>query len=208
MTSSERIRTALFGGSFNPIHKGHVALARQLIREGRTDEVWLMVSPHNPLKTQGGLLDEQARLRLARLAVEGEDGVSVSDFEFHLPRPSFTWTTLLALREACPDREFSLLIGGDNWLVFDRWAHHEEILANHEIWVYPREGCAIDAAGLPPQVHLLEAPLFLWSSTMIRQRISAGEDCSGMLPQRVGDEILACGYYAKETQTHNHTHTD
>lgn len=186
---------ALFGGSFNPIHCGHVQLARQAVRLGSADEVWLMVSPQNPLKPQSALLDEQARLRLARLAVDGQEGVRVSDFEFHLPRPSYTWDTLQALRAAYPAISFSLLIGADNWALFHKWAHHDELLRDYSFIVYPREGYPVDADTLPSNVSLLQAELFPWSSTLIRERIQRGEDCSDIVPRAAYDEIIRCGYY-------------
>ena len=190
------IRTAIFGGSFNPIHSGHVHLARQVLAAGLADEVWLMVSPHNPLKKQEGLLDEQARLRLARLAVEGVEGVQVSDFEFTLPRPSYTWRTLQALEKEYPGREFMLLIGADNWAVFDKWAHHEDLMRSHEIIVYPREGYPLHPEQMPDGVHVLHADLYPWSSTLVRERLAQGLDCTPYVPGKVLDEIARCGYYA------------
>ena len=117
------IRTGIFGGSFNPIHNGHIILARQLKERAGLDEVWLMVSPHNPLKQHAGLLADEARMEMARKAVEGEAGIVASDYEMQLPRPSYTWNTLQALSREYPDREFVLMIGGDNWKLFDRWYH-------------------------------------------------------------------------------------
>ena len=108
------IRTAVFGGSFNPVHYGHINLAKEILRQDLADEVWLMVSPRNPLKQQADLLDEQTRLRLTRLALADVPGVFASDDEFSLPRPSYTWKTLDALRGKYPDRAFFLVIGGDN----------------------------------------------------------------------------------------------
>ena len=105
------IRTGIFGGSFNPIHNGHISLARQLREKAGLDEVWLMVSPQNPLKAQADLLDDQIRMEMARLAVEGETGIIASDYEMHLPKPSYTWNTLEALKRDYPDREFVLMIG-------------------------------------------------------------------------------------------------
>ena len=131
------MRTAIFGGSFNPIHRRHIALADFVVQGGWTDEVWLLVSPQNPLKAAAGLLPEQLRLDLAQQATENYDRIKVSDFEFHLPRPSFTYKTLAALRESHPDRSFQILIGADNWLCFDRWARHEELLRDYALLVYP-----------------------------------------------------------------------
>ena len=179
------MRTAIFGGSFNPIHRGHIALADFVVQGGWTDEVWLLVSPQNPLKAAAGLLPEQLRLALAQQATENYDRIKVSDFEFHLPRPSFTYKTLAALRESYPDRSFQILIGADNWLCFDRWAHHEELLRDYELLVYPREGYDIHTASLPPNVRFVPAPLFPFSSTQLREMLLRGEDLSGILPQEI-----------------------
>lgn len=178
-------RVAIFGGSFNPIHNGHIALAQTVIAQDLADEVWLMVSPQNPLKAQADLVDENQRFALAQKALVEVEGVSASDFEFQLPRPSYTWKTLEALRYEFPHIEFSLLIGGDNWAVFDRWANGEEILRHHRLIVYPREGSPIDPDSLPSQVQLLEAPLFPFSSTDIRQALRNREDVSSLLPPAI-----------------------
>lgn len=184
------LRTAIFGGSFNPIHNGHIALARQLIHEDKTDEVWMLVSPQNPMKRQAGLKDEAIRLALAQEAVKGEKGIRVSDFEFHLPRPSYTWNTLQALSKAYPGRRFSLLIGADNWQIFGHWAHYEEILENHTLFVYPRQGFPIDRDNLPPGVHPLEAPLFPFSSTDIRKAVVEGRSIRDMIPASIIERVL------------------
>ncbi len=189
------IRTAIFGGSFNPVHVGHLQLAREVVKLRLADEVWLMVSPQNPLKQNGELLDEEVRYQLAAMAVEGEKGIKASRFEFDLPRPSYTYRTLESLCQAYPEREFSLLIGGDNWALFDRWAHYEEILARYPIIVYPREDSPLSADALPKGVSLLRAPLWPVSSTEIRRRIREGEDCSSLLPPRVDEAIRRMGYY-------------
>lgn len=179
------MRTAIFGGSFNPIHRGHIALADFVVQGGWTDEVWLLVSPQNPLKAAVGLLPEQLRLALAQQATENYDRIKVSDFEFHLPRPSFTFKTLAALRESHPDRSFQILIGADNWQCFNRWAHHEELLRDYELLVYPRQGYDIHTASLPPNVRFVPAPLFPFSSTQLREMLLRGEDLSGILPQEI-----------------------
>lgn len=179
------IRTTIFGGSFNPIHCGHLQLARYLIREKLTDEVWLLVSPQNPLKRRQTLIDENARLRLAQAALADEKGIIASDFEFHLPRPSYTWNTLRELRKAFPERTFSLLIGADNWQLFPQWRNSEEILQICPIFIYPREGYEVNTASLPQNVHCIKAPLFPYSSTAIREALSRHKDCTEMLPDAV-----------------------
>ena len=131
-------RIGIFGGSFNPIHLGHTALAAYICEQGLVDEVWLMVSPQNPLKRDLTLLDENERLTMARLAVAPYPTLRACDFEFTLPRPSYTYHTLQALRTAYPECEFSLIIGEDNWQCFDRWYRGEDIARETPIIVYPR----------------------------------------------------------------------
>jgi len=190
-------RVAIYGGSFNPIHNGHLSVAKSVVAQGLSDEVWLMVSPRNPLKPTADLLPEEERLAMARQATQGLSGIRVSDFEFHLKRPSYTWVTLLFLRQAYPTITFTLLIGSDNWTVFDRWAHHDELLTTYGLLVYPRLGHPIDEAQLPPQVHLVDAPLFPISSTEIRQAIQRGESAAAWLPQAVAQTIEAKHFYCQ-----------
>ena len=174
------IRTGIFGGSFNPIHKGHISLARQLRQKAGLDEVWLMVSPQNPLKASADLLDDEIRMQMARLAVEGEEGIIASDYEMHLPKPSYTWNTLQALNKDYPDREFVLMIGGDNWQLFDKWYHADDIRKNYQIIVYPRRGFEGGIDGLD---------LIDISSTNIRERIKAGKGIKRLVPKAVAEYI-------------------
>lgn len=182
-----KIRTGLYGGSFNPIHNGHLAIARQVLERGLADEVWLMVSPQNPLKEQSALLDDRQRLDMARKAVDGMAGVRVSDYEFALPRPSYTWNTLQCLKADHPDREFALLIGADNWARFDRWYRAAEIAEQHQIIIYPRSGSPVDTGALPPSATMIDMPLIDVSSTGIRQAIRRGLDISGLVPPAIAD---------------------
>ena len=176
-------RVAVFGGSFDPIHNGHLALAGEVISRGLADEVWLMVTPQNPHKQDKILSDERLRFQMAQLAVEGMDGVKACDFEFSLPRPSYTLTTLTALDKAFPDKEFCLLIGADNWEKFDRWYKGDEILSRYGIIVYPRgsEG----EPPLPSGVRWLPAKLYDISSTMVRAAVATGNDITGLVPATV-----------------------
>lgn len=134
----------IFGGSFNPIHVGHIALAKSLRQQAGLDEVWFLVSPQNPFKTAAtDLLDDRLRYQLTAEALKDEPGLVASDYEFRLPKPSYTWHTLQALSHDYPDVAFTLLIGGDNWAAFDKWYHADDIMANYPIVVYPREGSQI-----------------------------------------------------------------
>ena len=132
------LRIGIFGGTFNPLHNGHVALAKAFLRQAGLDEVWFVVSPQNPFKKNDALLDDSLRLEMVRRAVADIPGMRVSDVEFHLPKPSYMYLTLRHLSAAHPDCTFTLLIGGDNWAAFDRWANADEILATYDIAVYPR----------------------------------------------------------------------
>lgn len=189
-------RVALFGGSFNPIHLGHLALAREVVSRGLADETWLMVSPHNPLKPSADLLDETLRFEMARIATADQPAVRASDFEFSLPRPSFTWRTLEALRLSHPDTQFALLVGADNWACFSRWAHYEEILQSTPIIIYPREGYEVEENKFPAGVTLLNPErLYPFSSTDIRRAFREGADVSRMLPPAVEAFIRRRGLY-------------
>lgn len=169
------MKVGIFGGSFNPIHNGHISLALQLKEQAGLDEVWLMVSPQNPLKQSCDLLDDEQRLQMARLAVKDVEGIVVSDYEMHLPKPSYTWNTLQALSKDYPDCEFVLMIGGDNWQLFDRWYRADDIKANYRIVVYTR------TPGDPGFIDI--------SSTDIRRRIREGRGIRRLVPKAVADYI-------------------
>lgn len=167
-------RIGIFGGSFNPIHVGHIALAQAVLRQCALDEVWLMVSPQNPLKrNDADLLDDGLRFEMAQRALEDVDGVRACDYEFHLPKPSYTWNTLQNLSKDYPDYTFILLIGGDNWAHFQRWRHWQDILWHHDIIVYPRD----------QYQGTIDVPLLPISSTEIRQKVRAGESIEGLVPE-------------------------
>lgn len=190
-THGRRQRTGFFGGTFNPIHCGHIALARELLRVAKLDEIWFVVSPLNPFKqASSDLLPDHQRLLLAQKALADEPHLVASDYEFHLPRPSFTWKTLSNLAADYPDREFVLIIGADNWLAFDRWAEPQYILAHHPIVVYPREGSPIDPASLPATVSLAPTPLYPISSTLIRQRVRQHLPITGLVPREIEAKVV------------------
>ena len=189
------IKTGIFGGSFNPIHNGHISLARQLKEKVGLDEVWLMVSPQNPMKQQTDLLSDEARLQMARLALEHETGIIACDYEMHLPKPSYTWLTLQALSRDYPDRQFVLMIGGDNWAIFHRWYHADDILQNYQVVVYPRRDEQPVDKSLPAGVTMVEAELLDVSSTEIRQRIREGRSIRKLVPPSVAAFIKQESYY-------------
>ena len=188
-------RVAIFGGSFDPIHNGHLALAGEVIACGLAAEVWLMVTPQNPHKQDKALSDERLRFQMAQLAVGGMAGVKACDFEFSLPRPSYTLTTLTALDEAYPDKEFCLLIGADNWEKFDRWYKGDEILSRYGVIVYPRG--SEEEPPLPSGVQWMAAKLHDVSSTMVRAAVEAGEDVTALVPTAVAGFINEHKMYTK-----------
>ena len=181
--------TALFFGSFNPVHVGHLMIAETVADLDEVGEVWLVVSPHNPLKEPSVLMDDDERLRLARRAVAGNPRLGVCDIEMRLPRPSYTINTLDALRREHPDREFALVIGGDNLALFTQWRDYEKILDRYPIYVYPRPGSALPPLAQRPSVRMVSAPMLDISSTLVRQRLAAGKSVRYMLTEPVYDSL-------------------
>ena len=164
------MRVGIYGGSFNPVHFGHVGLAKWVIEHTDLDELWLLVSPNNPLKPAGILAPEQERLEAVREAIKNIPGVIASDFEFALPRPSYTANTLRALQAAYPQHEFTLVIGEDNLAIFNQWREHDYILENFRIFVYPRNpNNPIIPNTKKGVLYLKDAPLFNISSTILRK---------------------------------------
>lgn len=185
------IPTGIFGGSFNPIHRAHIDLAETIVGQGWVKELWLMVTPHNPLKHSQDLWPDDLRLELARIATQRHAHIHVCDLEYHLPRPSYTFQTLTTLTRLHPDRRFHLVIGGDNWACFDRWKHWEEIIQRYPLIIYPRPDAPIDPATLPPGARLIDAPLHPISSTAIREALRRGEPVSQWLDCEVEQRIRA-----------------
>lgn len=182
-------KVALYGGSFNPIHIGHLIIANYLCEWGFADEVWFLVSPQNPLKSEEELLPEAERLRLVKLAIQEYPRFKASDFEFHLTKPSYTIHTLDALKKAYPDHHFTLLMGADNWTHIHRWLDAERIIRENEVLIYPRPNHSIDSTTLPPTVQLIQAPLLEISSSAIRQALKEGKKPLFFLPLPVYYEL-------------------
>ena len=179
---------AIYGGSFNPIHLGHTNLAKSLLKQGLVDEVWLMVSPQNPLKAHVEDAPEYNaeeyghRLRMARLACRNIRGIKVSDFESRLPVPSYTYNTLTELIRQYPDRQFSLVIGADNWQRFDHWYRADDIISLCPILVYRRPGHEISISDrYADRVRIVETPLYDVSSTEIRNQQKLDMVCPSVL---------------------------
>ena len=193
------MRIGIFGGSFNPIHSGHAIIAHHIITSGVVDRLWLMVSPVNPLKVdKEQQVKDTDRLRMVEMVSRPMEGVETSAFEFTMPKPSYTIDTLNALQAKFPDDEFYLVIGADNWVVFDRWRNSEEILAKYHLLVYPRLGYdVVIPEELRDRVTLVDAPIIELSSTVVRERLAKGLSVRYYVP----DEVL--GYIER-----NHLYTN
>lgn len=187
---AQRKRIGIFGGSFNPVHTGHICLARQILTAVSLDEIWFMVSPLNPFKQDfTDLLPDDVRLELTREALKDEPCMLASDYEFSLPRPSYMWNTLAHLSYDYPQYCFTLIVGADNWLAFDRWAHHDFIQQHYDIAVYPRKGYDVDTESLPSHVKLVQAELYPFSSTDIRTMVHQGQSIKGLVPDSILSKV-------------------
>lgn len=190
----KKLRTGVFGGSFNPIHIGHLALANYLCENDYVDELWFLVSPQNPFKQNQSLLADDLRLKLVQAAIKDYPRFRASDFEFSLPKPSYTVTTLNKLSETYPDRDFYLIIGADNWAAFDRWKSPEEIISKFHVLIYPRLGYEIPDS-LPRNVKTVDSPIIEVCSTFIRESIAQGKDMQYFLHPSVYEIIKKEGLY-------------
>ncbi len=183
------MRIAIFSGSFNPVHNGHLEIARAVLKKGIADELWFLVSPQNPLKQDSNLLPQIDRLKMAKLAIENEEGMKVSDFEFHLPRPSFTIRTLEKLKTTWPENQFSLLIGGDNLTIIHKWIEYERIISEFGLIVYPRPGFEVQDSLNYTNIIFINEQLINISATLIRKKLAKGESISELVPEKVEEYL-------------------
>ena len=191
------MKIGIFGGSFNPIHSGHAIIAHHIITSGTVDRLWLMVSPVNPLKVHHERqVADTDRLRMAEMVSRHLENVETSAFEFTMPKPSYTIDTLNALQAKFPNDELYLVIGADNWQVFDRWRNSEEILAKYHLLVYPRLGYdVVIPEELKERVALVDAPIIELSSTAVRERLAQGKSVRYYVPDEVLSYIERKGLY-------------
>lgn len=187
----------LFFGSFNPIHIGHTVLANYMASFTDLEQVWFVVSPHNPLKEKASLLNQNQRLHMVNLAIEDNPLFKSSNIEFGLPQPSYTVNTLAHLHEKYPQHKFSLIMGEDNIQSFTKWKNYEEILKNYFIYVYPRPNCDSGEFKTHPHLVFTEAPLMDISSTFIRKAIKDKKNVSCFMPQKVWEYCDEMSFYKK-----------
>jgi nicotinate-nucleotide adenylyltransferase len=188
-------KIGLFFGSFNPIHMGHMIVANIMAENTDLQKVWFIVSPQNPLKAAKGLLHEHDRYDMVKAAIADNYKLSVSDVEFHMPKPSFTIDTLAVLTEKHPNTQFKVLIGEDNLVNFEKWKNHQQILDNYGLYIYPRPGVTKSEVLRHENINMVEAPLLDISATFIRQCIRDRKSIRYMVPEPVEEMIRLRNFY-------------
>ncbi len=203
------MKIGLYFGTFNPIHIGHLIIANHMAEYSGLDQIWMVVTPHNPLKNKDTLLDDYQRLQLVFLATEDYPKIKPSDIEFKLSQPNYTVNTLAHLQEKYPEYVFSLIMGEDNLKSLHKWKNHEIILQNHEIYVYPRISLELDTSlkgelakqnssfKTHPKIHFIDAPIVEISSTFIRGNIKKKKNVQPLLPSKVWEYIDHNNLYKK-----------
>lgn len=193
-------KIGLYFGTFNPIHVGHLAIANYMVEFSDLDEVWMVVSPHNPFKKKASLLADHHRLQLVEIATEEYAKLKASNIEFKLPQPNYTVNTLAHITEKHPDYQFSIIMGEDNLASFHRWKNFEVILENHSIYVYPRvhkDSTKKTQFDSHKKVHKVGAPIMEISSTFIRKAIANDKNIQALLPCNVWQYIDEMNFYKK-----------
>jgi nicotinate-nucleotide adenylyltransferase len=185
------MKVGLLFGSFNPIHIGHLIIANSMLDLAGLDEVWLVVTPLNPFKKKDELMDESERLKMVNMAISANPKLKSSDVEFSLPRPNYTYDTLMYLKNQFRDITFFLIIGEDNLVKFDQWKDYDLIFENFEVLVYPRPYTPNTQLKIHPRVHIFNCPLLDISSTYIRENIKYGKSIKYLVPEAVENYIIA-----------------
>lgn len=189
------MKIGLLFGSFNPVHIGHLIIASYMANFTELDKVWLVVTPQNPFKKYGSLINTYDRLEMARLATDNADNIEVSDIELNLPQPSYTNDTLTHLKEKYPQHEFSLIMGSDNLASLHKWKNYKLILRDHHIYVYPRPGYENADLASHDSVTITMTPLMEISATFIRQSIAQKKSVQYFVPDAVLEFIDSKNLY-------------
>ena len=193
------MKVGLYFGTFNPIHVGHLIIANHIVENSDLDQLWMVVTPHNPLKKKSGLLADYHRLQMVHLATEDYDKIIPSDIEFKLPQPNYTVNTLAHLQEKFPQHEFSLIMGEDNLKSLKKWKNFELILNDYHLYVYPRISTDVVSEEFlnHPNIHQVNAPIIELSSTFIRNSIKEQKNIKPMLDTKVWEYINHNLFYKK-----------
>ena len=193
------MKVGLYFGTFNPIHVGHLIIANHMAEYSDLDQIWMVVTPHNPHKNKANLVNDHHRLHMVHLATEGYDKIQPSDIEFRLPQPNYTVNTLAHLQEKFPKHEFCLIMGEDNLKSLHKWKNYEVILERHDIYVYPRisEGHTETMFDNHSKIHKVNAPIIELSSTFIRENVKLGKNITPMIDKKVWEYIDHNLFYKK-----------
>jgi nicotinate-nucleotide adenylyltransferase len=193
------MRIGLYFGTYNPIHVGHMIIANHMAEFADLDQIWMVVTPHNPLKKKSTLLDDHQRLEMVYLATKDFPKIKPSDIEFKLPQPNYTVNTLVHLHEKYSNHEFSLIMGEDNLKTLHKWKNYEVLLDHYNIYVYPRISSEEGNTELKshPKIHIIDAPIVEISSTFIRNNIKEGKNIQPLLPPKVWEYIDHNNFYKK-----------
>lgn len=189
------MKIGLFFGSFNPIHIGHMAIANYIVEYSLMDQIWFVVTPHNPLKNRNNLLDDYQRLELVHRAIDTDFRFRASDIEFRLPRPNFTVDTLAFLKEKHPKNDFHLIIGADNYITLRKWKNSDYLIKNYKFLIYPRPGFDHEAVTFGANFKIIHAPNIEVSSTFIRNAIRDGKNVCHFMPPKAYEYIEEMGFY-------------
>lgn len=189
------MKVGLYFGSFNPIHIGHLIIASHIVQNTNVEQVWLVISPQNPLKKSSTLLNEYHRLFLVQVSIEEEPALKASDIEFRLPKPSYTIDTLTYLSEKYPQHNFTVIMGSDSFQNLPAWKNYEQIIKNYPIIVYERPGVVPEMKFANGDFIFLKAPLLEISSTHIRKNIAEGKSIRYLVTEKARQEIEQNGYY-------------
>jgi len=190
-------KVGLYFGTFNPIHIGHLAIANHMVEFSDLDEVWMVVTPHNPHKKKSTLLADHHRLEMVYRATEAYDNIKPSNIEFGLPQPNYTVNTLAHLEEKYPDYQFALIMGEDNLNTLHKWKNNEVILERFEVFVYPRVTSTTIKEEFKnhPKITKVDAPIMEISSTFVRNAVKNGKRITPLLPQKVWEYIDEMNFY-------------
>ena len=193
------MKIGLYFGTFNPIHVGHMIIANHMAEHSDLQQIWMVVTPHNPHKQKSTLLEDYQRLHLVNLATEDYTKIKATDIEFKLPQPNYTVNTLAHLKDKYPQHEFSLIMGEDNLKSFHKWKNYEFILENHDIYMYPRISTETETSDLinHPRIHKIDAPIVEISSTFIRESIKNKKNIRPLLPNNVWEYVDHNNFYRK-----------
>ena len=193
------MKIGLYFGTFNPIHVGHLIIANHMVEHSDLDEIWMVVTPHNPFKKKSSLLENHHRFELVYRATEDYLKIKPSDIEFRLPQPNYTVHTLAHITDKYPNKEFCLIMGEDNLKSLHKWKNYETILEHHHVYVYPRiaAGHVDHRFKDHPKIHKVEAPIVQISSTMIRNGIAAQKNVQPLLTKEVWQYIDEMNFYKK-----------